>query len=79
MPKKELLIYHIVFLIFKFLKGCQKPLDGCARSEIDILAGRSAQCQTVLIGNASLSQGVDPDLRAENLFEAVEKIMSRNQ
>ena len=46
-------------------------------SESDIKAGRRAGCKTILIGSSPLndtSEGIEPDLMAKSLAEAVDKL-----
>jgi D-glycero-D-manno-heptose 1,7-bisphosphate phosphatase len=43
-------------------------------SDADIAAGKSAGCKTVLIGRLANSSSVAPDLLAESLLDAVQKI-----
>ena len=51
-------------------------------SESDIKAGRRARCKTILIGSSPLndtSEGIEPDLVAKSLAEAVDKLLANNK
>lgn len=44
-------------------------------SEVDVAAGKNAGCKTVLLGRHADSSASSPDLLAESLLEATEKIL----